>query len=158
MNIFERQKDFLSFIEKLDISPTLLENAKGKYEALASFLNEHGVDASIYPQGSFALGTVICPIKKDKNPCYDLDFICHVEGNKSDYTPSGLRNMIENTSKSSDTYGGKLVKWDECFTIEYAEVNGISFSMDIMYRVVILACSARSCCVSPPACLASFIA
>lgn len=135
MNIFERQKDFLSFIEKLDISPALFENAKGKYEALASFLNEHGVNASIYPQGSFALGTVIRPMKKDRNPSYDLDFICHVEGNKSDYTPSGLRNIIEEALKSSDTYGGKLVKWEECFTIEYAEVNGISFSIDIVPAV-----------------------
>ena len=41
MNIFERQKDFLSVIEKLDISPTLFKNAKSKYEALAAFLDEH---------------------------------------------------------------------------------------------------------------------
>jgi len=40
----------------------------------------------------------------------------------------------------------------------YLFTNNGFYQMDIMYRVVILACSARSCCVSPPACLASFIA
>ena len=64
MNIYERQKDYLSMIEQLDISPTQFKNAQDKYETLAVFLNEHDIEASIYPQGSFALGTVIRPIKK----------------------------------------------------------------------------------------------
>lgn len=47
MNISERQKDFLSVIEKLDISPTQFKNAQSKYEALAAFLDEHGIEATI---------------------------------------------------------------------------------------------------------------
>lgn len=97
MNISERQKDFLSVIEKLDISPTLFKNAQSKYEALATFLDEHGIEANIYPQGSFALGTVTRPIKKANSPSYDLDCICQVSGTKPEYTPSGLRDLIENT-------------------------------------------------------------
>lgn len=135
MNIYERQKDFLSVIEKLDISPTLFKNAQRKYEALAAFLDEHGIEAVIYPQGSFALGTVTRPIKKADSPSYDLDCICQVSGTKSEYTPSGLRDLIENTLKDNDTYGGKLVKWEECFTIEYADINGVSFSIDLVPAV-----------------------
>lgn len=135
MNIYERQKDFLSVVEKLDISPTQFKNAKKKYENLAMFLNEKGIEASIYPQGSFALGTVIRPIKKGNNPSYDLDCICQVSGTKADYTPSELRNLIEKTLKSSSAYGGKLVKWEECFTIEYADVNGVGFSIDLVPAV-----------------------
>lgn len=86
MNISERQKDFLSVIEKLDISPTQFKNAQSKYEALAAFLDEHGIEATIYPQGSFALGTVTRPAKKADSPSYDLDCICQVTGTKSDYT------------------------------------------------------------------------
>ena len=135
MNISERQKDFLSVIEKLDISPTQFKNAQSKYEALAAFLDEHGIEATIYPQGSFALGTVTRPAKKADSPSYDLDCICQVTGTKSDYTPSGLRNLIEDTLKGNDTYGGKLVKWEECFTIEYADINGVSFSIDLVPAV-----------------------
>ena len=135
MNISERQKDFLSVIEKLDISPTLFKNAQSKYEALATFLDEHGIEANIYPQGSFALGTVTRPIKKDNSPSYDLDCICQVSGTKSEYTPSGLRDLIENTLRDNDTYDGKLVKWEKCFTIEYADINGVSFSIDLVPAV-----------------------
>lgn len=135
MNISERQKDFLSVVKKLDISPTLFKNAQNKYEALAAFLNEHGIEATIYPQGSFALGTVTRPIKKTDSPSYDLDCICQISGTKSEYTPSGLRNLIEETLRSNDTYDGKLVKWEECFTIEYADVNGVSFSIDLVPAV-----------------------
>lgn len=135
MNISERQKDFLSVIEKLDISPTQFKNVQSKYEALAAFLDEHGIEATIYPQGSFALGTVTRPAKKADSPSYDLDCICQVTGTKSDYTPSGLRNLIEDTLKGNDTYGGKLVKWEECFTIEYADINGVSFSIDLVPAV-----------------------
>lgn len=135
MNIYERQKDFLSVIEKLDISSTLFKNAQSKYEALATFLGEHGIEANIYPQGSFALGTVTRPIKKDNSPSYDLDCICQVSGTRSEYTPSGLRDLIENTLRDNDTYDGKLVKWEECFTIEYANINGVSFSIDLVPAV-----------------------
>ena len=135
MSILERQKDFLSIVEKLDISPTLFKNAQSKYEALAAFLEQHGIEATIYPQGSFALGTVTRPIQKADNPSYDLDCICQVSGTKSEYTPSGLRELIEKTLKGNDTYGGKLVKWEECFTIEYADINGVSFSIDLVPAV-----------------------
>lgn len=135
MSISERQKDFLSVVEKLDISPNLFKNAQSKYEALAAFLNEHGIEATIYPQGSFALGTVTRPIKKTDSPSYDLDCICQVSGTKTEYTPSGLRDLIEQTLISNDTYDGKLVKWEECFTIKYAEVNGVSFSIDLVPAV-----------------------
>lgn len=135
VNIQERQKDFLSIVEKLDISATQFKNAQSKYEALASFLNEHGIEATIYPQGSFALGTVTRPIKKADSPSYDLDCICQVSGTRADYTPSGLRNLIEEALKSNNIYGGKLVKWEECFTIEYADIDGVSFSIDVVPAV-----------------------
>ena len=58
-NIPERQKDILSIISSLDISPTMYKNAVEKYHAITKFLNDYGIDADMYPQGSFAFGTVI---------------------------------------------------------------------------------------------------
>ena len=45
---------------------------------------------------------------------------------------SELRKKIEEILSTSDLYGGKLIPYDECFTIEYADVNGIGFSIDIV--------------------------
>lgn len=132
MNISERQNDILKLISELDISPTLYRNAVQKYESITAYLANHGIDADMYPQGSFALGTVVRPYSKDKETNYDLDFICQVKGSRSSFTPSELRKEIQDVLSSSDLYGGKLVIYDECFTIEYADVNGIGFSIDIV--------------------------
>lgn len=131
-NISERQKDILSIITSLDISPTMYENAVAKYKAIAGFLNDCGIEADMYPQGSFAFGTVIRPNTKNSTANYDLDFICQVKGSKIDYSPSELRNKIEEALSSSGTYGGKLTVCNECFTIEYADINGVGFSIDIV--------------------------
>lgn len=50
-NIPERQKDILSIISSLDISPTMYKNAVEKYSAITKFLNDYGIDADMYPQG-----------------------------------------------------------------------------------------------------------
>lgn len=131
-NIPERQKDILSIISSLDISPTMYRNAIDKYNAITKFLNDCGIEANMYPQGSFAFGTVVRPNAKDPSANYDLDFICQVCGCRTDYTPSGLRQKIEDALSSSGVYGGKLTVYKECFTIEYADINDIGFSIDIV--------------------------
>ena len=132
ISITERQDDILKIISKLDISPTMYKNAVEKYEALASFLEDCGIEADIYPQGSFAFGTVVRPSYKDPNANYDLDFICQLHLRRDDIAPSQLRAKIETALRSSDRYGGKLTKCGECFTIEYADINGVGFSIDIV--------------------------
>lgn len=79
-NISERQKDILTIIANLDISPTLYENANTKYKAITSFLCDYGINANMYPQGSFAFGTVVRPNAKNPSANYDLDFVCQVNG------------------------------------------------------------------------------
>ena len=130
--IHERQDDILSVIRGLDISPTLYKNAEEKYHALGTFLNDYGVDAEIYPQGSFALGTVVRPSTNDSAGCYDLDFICQVTGSRDEHSPIGLRTQVEKALTSDKTYADRLTIDDKCFTIEYADVNGIGFSIDIV--------------------------
>lgn len=132
INTYERQKDILKIISNLDISPTMYRNATEKYKALAAYLEDYGLDADIYPQGSFAFGTVIRPSYKDPEANYDLDFICQLHLTRDDIAPSELRKMIQAALTSSDRYDGKVMVWDECFTIEYADVNGIGFSIDIV--------------------------
>ena len=131
-NIYERQKDILSIIQGLDISPTLYHNAVEKYQALGKYLNDSGLKAEIYPQGSFAFGTVVRPSAKDSSASYDLDFICQVMGSRNDYTPKELRDKVEIALKSNKTYADRLKIDDTCFTIEYADVGEIGFSIDVV--------------------------
>ena len=58
-NVLERQQDILSIISELDISPTMYSNAVEKYKAITAYLESYGIEAEMYPQGSFAFGTVV---------------------------------------------------------------------------------------------------
>lgn len=129
---YERQSDILKLVERLDISPSMYKNAEEKYHALADFLEECGIEAEIYPQGSFALGTIVRPSAKDPNAAYDLDFICRVKQTRDEIAPSELRRKIQNALKSDERYSKRLVVCDECFTIKYADLGDVSFSIDVV--------------------------
>ncbi len=132
----ERQNDILKAIESLDITPSMYKNADEKYHALANYLSRHtDVTLDMYPQGSFAFGTVIRPFKNDKDGSYDLDFICEVELEKGKITAEELREYIEKAISDGELYGGRLEIYDQCFTIQYAEEGGASFSIDIVPAV-----------------------
>jgi hypothetical protein len=135
MSISDRQRDILKIISQLDITPTMYQNAVSKYTSIAKYLENNGIEAAMYPQGSFALGTVVRPNTKDPNAEYDLDLICQLRNTRDDLTAVELRKKVEDILTSSDLYGGKLTIYDKCFTIKYADVNGVGFSIDIVPAV-----------------------
>lgn len=132
MSIYDRQRDILKIISQLDITPTMYQNAVTKYTSIAKYLDNNGIEADMYPQGSFALGTVVRPNAKDSDAAYDLDLVCQLRSTRDDLTAAELRKKVEDILTSSDLYGGKLTVYDKCFTIEYADVGGVGFSIDIV--------------------------
>lgn len=132
MDQISRQQDLIRIVEGLDITPTMFMNAHDKYHALATYLTVYGIDAEVYPQGSFALGTVVRPCAKDENACYDLDCICQVTGTRDSSDPNNLRMMIQNALKDSKVYSDRMTIYDECITISYADINGYGFQIDIV--------------------------
>lgn len=129
-----RQQDILKLIEGLDISPTMYKNATEKYKAVSTYLQEQGLNCDIFPQGSFSLGTVIRPYRESKEADYDLDFICCLSEQKETTTAKYVKNIVKDILCKSEVYKEKLQdnEWDKCWTLEYAEVNGIGFNMDIV--------------------------
>ncbi len=135
MEKIKRQNNILDIIRKLDITPTMYKNAVEKYNQLAKYLTEHGIRAEIYAQGSFALGTVVRPVFKGDDAAYDLDFICQVYDDKNSLTAAELRKKVQSILESSNLYSNNLLICDECFTIVFADVDGIGFSVDIVPAV-----------------------
>lgn len=125
-------KTILKIISQLDITPTMYKNAVTKYTSIAGYLENNGIEADMYPQGSFALGTVVRPNAKDPNAAYDLDFVCQLRITRNDLTAAELWKKVEDILTRSDLYGGKLVIYDKCLTIEYADVGSAGFSIDIV--------------------------
>ena len=132
-----RQQDIMKLIEGLDISPTMYKNATEKYKAASTYLQDQGLECDIFPQGSFSLGTVVRPYRESKEVNYDLDFICCLNQQKEKTTAGFVKNVVKDTLCKSEVYKEKLqnIEWDKCWTLEYAEINGIGFNMDIVPAV-----------------------
>lgn len=133
--IERRKSDILKLTSKLDISPTMHKDAVEKYKNISDFLNSKGINADFYPQGSFALGTVVRPYRSEKEGNFDLDAICQIRLEKHQTTPEEIKTMVENAFENDGTYKDKLEVFDQCCTINYAESNNISFSIDIVSAV-----------------------
>lgn len=126
---FNKNKSLEGLIVGLDISPTMYRNAEKKYKAVASYLENKGLNCEIYPQGSFAIGTVVRPYKEGKEQNYDLDFICLVKDYENSESPLTLRNLIGNQLKEHKTYNDILKEYEKCWTLEYGTIG---FNMDII--------------------------
>lgn len=136
INRMDRKQDFEKLIGGLDISLTMYNNAVEKYTNLAKYLQENGIDCEIYPQGSFATGTVVRPYKKGKELEYDLDFICKVFIEKTNTTPKEARDKIIEVLNKSELYRTRLKEYDKCITLKYADLNDIGFNMDLVNGVI----------------------
>ena len=116
--------------ESLNITPAQYNDAKLKYERLKKLFEEKVSPIDVYLQGSFALGTVIRPIKNMEEQDFDIDIVCQqLNQNQS---LGEIKNEIGDILKST-TY----VRWLEeegrrCWTLNYNDGDGEGLHMDIL--------------------------
>lgn len=126
--INNRLKDLKQLLRKLDITKTMHRNAETKYLAIAKYFQENGLDCDIYPQGSFALGTVVRSFKNGTDGDYDLDFICLIKVNKEETTPEDVKKKVGDLLNSHKVYSKNLTEYDKCWTLKFVG----EFNIDII--------------------------
>lgn len=120
-------------LKDIDLSPSLEKNARDKYQSIAKYLEDKGLNCDFYPQGSFLLGTVVRPFKENKNRNYDLDILNIINSDKYTITPDRVKNRTGNLLKSNNIYKERLQKEDNhCWTLEYADIGDIGFTLDLV--------------------------
>lgn len=128
--------------ESLDISPTDYKRAVKSYEAIGTWL-EDGYEKGaypkstkkpdIYPQGSINLGTIIRPIRDGKETDFDVDLVCQLFSPLKEATPKEIKQQVGNRLNDNETYKSKMKpEGKRCWTVEYAESEGIGFHIDIL--------------------------
>jgi hypothetical protein len=123
----------------IDISPSKYKQAVDRYTAVGNWLEDGNYPNSaipdVYPQGSFRFGTVVRPLKDDKEADYDIDLVCQIPILKND--AKVLKNMVGSRLKEKADYERMLDKEGRrCWTLEYAEdSDGVGFHMDILPSV-----------------------
>lgn len=115
--------------QTLDLPPAMREKAVSLYEAVGAHLGRSasrllGYDPQVYPQGSFALGTMILPI----NPAcgYDVDLVCLLSILKEATTQAYLKAIVGDELRLG--YGPILESGRRCWTLQFDKL----FHMDVL--------------------------
>ena len=117
----------------INISDELFQSAEDEYHSLGTWIDKKvqedtkDYDVHIYPQGSFALGTVIKPISDQDD--YDLDLVCEITN--GDGIQSGeLKLQIVKPWLTSYKEINKIEEKRRCWHVEYKDVS--HFHMDVI--------------------------
>lgn len=129
-----KKQDFEKLAVGMDISPSMYQYAVERYQGMAKFLSEKGIDAHFYPQGSFRTGTVVRPLKDGKETDFDIDVVCELPDAKAETSPMAVKQVVGTILKASKEYGPKMrPEEDRCWTLDYANISDdIGLSMDVV--------------------------
>ena len=125
----------------LDIPPAKYQEAVDRYQAVGRWLEGGrypdctGVP-SIYPQGSFRLGTVVRPLRDGIEADYDIDLVCELPIAKHRTDARSVKAMVGDRLREHHRYRKLLEREGKrCWTLEYAERDGIGFHLDVLPAV-----------------------
>ena len=136
------QKKFAKFLEKiaetLDIPPGKYRDAVDRYRTAGQWLENGRYPQctsvpTIYPQGSFRLGTVVRPIRNEAEADYDIDLVAEFPIEKSLTTAESVKTMVGTRLRENSVYRTMLdTEGKRCWTLQYAEKDGAGFHIDIL--------------------------
>jgi len=126
----------------LDIPPYKYKEAVDRYQSVARYL-EGGSNLpgavripEFYCQGSFRLGTMVRPLVNGNEGEYDIDLVCQFDATRDGLTPALVKQSVGDRLKSHKTYNGLLqAEGKRCWTLKYAETDGIGFHLDVLPSV-----------------------
>lgn len=120
-------------VKAIDISNEMFDKAEKEYTDLGNWIDRATPQykISIYPQGSFALGTVIKPIEDSDD--YDLDLVCEFDRqyglSAKELKIDLVKPLLEKYKKTKNEIENK----HRCWHVEYEDVP--NFHMDVVPAV-----------------------
>lgn len=136
------EKLFEEIAKKLDIPAKLYEEAEQNYNDLAKYLESTlQLPIDVYVQGSFMLGTVIRPYRKQQDKDYDVDLVCEFHSlSKEECTPKQIKHLLGNALQK-EPYNRILdEEGKRCWTLNYPAKQGelVGFHIDCLPCVPVL--------------------
>ena len=108
--------------DSLDITPTQFERAKLAYETISDVVTSSADPrlgaAKVFPQGSFAIGTVVRPLN-DAESEFDVDLACRLAASTS-LAPTMAKGLVGAPLKADGRYADKLEEKARCWRVNYA--------------------------------------
>lgn len=125
-------------VDLLDIPPHLRDVVIARYQDVGQFLAENGgARSSVYPQGSFLLGTAINPPQQTE---YDIDLVFRDGMTKDDTSQADLKERVGGMLEAYNDYKigtddapDKFSEKRRCWTLSYSSSG---FHLDVLPAVI----------------------
>jgi hypothetical protein len=116
--------------DSLDISENHYKRAEERYQAIGKWLGRDesiivSVASTVYPQGSFRLGTVIKPITDAEE--YDIDLVCELSLTKDQISQKQLKDWVGHEIKSyarANSMKSPAEEGRRCWSQERSQMTG----------------------------------
>ena len=127
---------FNHLTDEIEVPPSKYREAQDRYNAVGAWLGEDDselsdFDPTIYPQGSFALGTAVRPLGEDQ---YDVDSVCLLQIARHQITQKALKELVGARLKHPKSRYKDMIKPKQggrrCWTIQYADAS--KFHLDVL--------------------------
>ena len=130
-NLSEVSQLLVRTLAELDIPEQLADEAVLEFQRVAVWLGEENsalaeYNPSLYPQGSFRLGTPVRPILKGDE--FDIDLVCRLEIEKDKVTQAELKKMVGDRLSANADLRTKLKESRRCWTLTYKP----KFHLDVL--------------------------
>jgi hypothetical protein len=113
--------------------------AKKRYETVGDWIADSEIPAfrtaRIFPQGSFAIGTVIRPLREQE---FDVDLVCHFPELQRSFQPGALKKLLGDRLRAHGTYASMLREMLRCWRINYANEFHLDITPSIQNRLCLM--------------------
>ena len=138
MTLNDQTKLLDEIVTKIEVPESAYIKAEERYHSLGEWLcsdeaNSHQYDPSVFPQGSFRLGTAIKPLYSQEE--YDLDLACELTLgiDQESHSQKELKKIIgDDIKRYREKFGVKkpVEEKHRCWCMEYSD--NMNFHMDIV--------------------------
>ncbi len=116
--------------EELQLPPSSYNIAEQRYLAVGAWLEGTGsplrrYGPTIYPQGSFRIGTTVRPLSGDE---FDLDLVCNLDLGVNHVSPLVILNAVEQRLRQHGDYARMIERKRRCVRLTYAN----EFHLDVL--------------------------
>lgn len=119
----------------LDITPEMYDQSQSVVRGLTNYVKNIDPSVVVYKQGSFKLGTIIRPYRKDKYGDFDIDLVVQFSDRREQVKPSDIKQRLGEYLEKSNYKKFLDEEGSRCWTLNYPHMYGnttLSFHIDLL--------------------------
>lgn len=122
---YKKKQELIERIaHSLDITPEMYDQSQSVVRGLTNYVKNIDPSVVVYKQGSFKLGTIIRPYRKDKYGDFDIDLVVQFSDRREQVKPSDIKQRLGEYLEKSNYKKFLDEEGSRCWTLNYPHMYG----------------------------------